>query len=122
VSATPGLAAGCAAGDEVRVGADGSFVVTHYGGNLGIQVVAPSDGSVWFEHLIGRVEALGGYLDGGSDSPAGAVRVFTVPVTAGFAQVEETFNGFSSQHPNATWAYTNVYDPADATTPLGWWE
>jgi hypothetical protein len=123
LSATPGLAAGCAAGDVVRVSADGSFVVTHYGGNLGIQLlVEPSSGSVSFEHLVGRVESLGGYLDGGSDSPAGMVRVFTIPVTAGFAQIEEIFNAFSSEHPNATWAYANVYDPADGVTPLGWWE
>ena len=123
LTATPGLATGCAAGDVVRVANDGTFIVSQRGGNLGVQVVAPAEtDETGFASLTAAIESLGGYLDGGSDSPHTALRVFTVPVAAGFLPVEAALNAFVEQHPDATWSYANVYDPEDGITPLGWWE
>lgn len=122
LDATPGLAVGCAAGDVVEVGRQGEFVVIARGGNLGIQVLAPAAAAHDFSPLASRVSELGGYLDGGRDTQAGTIRVFTVPVAAGFAAVEDAFESFCRAHPGVTWSYTNVYEPGEGATPLLWWE
>lgn len=46
--------------------------------------------------------------------------VFSIPVSAGFAQVEAIFGRLRREHPEAAWYFGNVYD-TDGVTPLGWW-
>jgi uncharacterized protein DUF4265 len=120
--ATPGLVQGVAANDVVRVGDQGSFSVVRRGGNLGVQVFARELTDNSFASLHAEVERLGGYLDGGGGARAASVRVFTIPVSAGFPSVEHAFNSFVSRHPGAEWFFTNVYDPVDGVTPLNWWQ
>ena len=60
---------------------------------------------------------LGGSLDGRADN----LTVYTIPVTAGFAQVEQVFNGLIDRHPDVEWYFGNVYAD-DGVTPLGWWQ
>ena len=107
--------------DIVRVKDDGSFEVVRRGGNLAVHVFARGLGDHAYSRLEANVEWLGGYLDGGAGTPGATVRVFTVPVSAGFAAVEAAFDSFVSQHPEAQWSFGNVYDPADGVSPLNWW-
>lgn len=118
VAGSPALAGGFAAGDEITVHADGTFDVVTRGGNLAVQLYAPSSfDTTDLAAVLTQVEGLGGYLDGGHEQ----VRVFTIPVTAGLAAVEKIFNAFIEKHPSFEWYFANVYDPADDVTPLNWW-
>ncbi len=121
LAATPGLAQGTAAQDIVRVHDDGSFEVVRRGGNLAVHVLARGLGDGAYAQLEADVERLGGYLDGGADTEGATVRVFTIPVTAGFPAVEAAFDSFVTRHPQAQWFFGNVYDPADGVSSLNWW-
>jgi hypothetical protein len=119
LSASPGLAQGAAAGDEVVLKADGQFDVIERGGNLCVQVLGEREfAEAQLRPLVLRVESLGGWLDGGGPR----LRVFTVPVSAGFPSVEAVFKEFVSDVPGSEWYFGNVYDPHDGVTPLHWWE
>jgi hypothetical protein len=115
---SPGLAGGAAAGDEIELADDGSFRVVARGGNLSVQVFSAAFDEPSVAELAARAEELGGRLDGGHDQ----LRVFTVPVSAGFPAIEAAFNDFASKHPATEWYFGNVYDLADGVTPLGWWD
>jgi hypothetical protein len=106
--ASPGLALGAAAGDEVEVHADGSFTVVKRGGNLAIHVLAETFDPNALADLEARVRAVGGYLDGGHDR----LRVFTIPATMRLPTVEALFSGFASQNPGAEWWVGNTHDPS----------
>jgi hypothetical protein len=122
LTASPGLAQGLAAEDVVRVAADGLFTVVRRGGNLAVQVFARELSDNALDGLVADVSGLGGRLDGGTDSADSLLRVFTIPVTAGFAAVETVFDAFVAAQPGAEWYFANVYDPADGVTPLNWWQ
>ena len=122
LTASPGLAIGVAAHDVVRVAPDGAFCVLERGGNLAVQILARGLSDETIDAVAGHVEQLGGYLDGGSDTAGTQLRVFTIPVSSGFAAVEALFNAFVADHPGSEWHFANVYNPADGVTPLGWWE
>jgi hypothetical protein len=119
LAGSPGLAQGAAAGDEIELRDDGTFEVAERGGNLAIQVLtgqafdAPSIGD-----LAAQLEELGGRLDGGH---GGRLRVFTVPVSAGFDAIETVMDAFVERHREVEWYFANVYDPLDGVTPLNWW-
>ncbi|GAA5192248.1 hypothetical protein GCM10023322_51450 [Rugosimonospora acidiphila] len=116
VLGTPGLAAGCAAGDRIRVGDDGKFEVLRRGGNLCLLLYPsppPADDEVAvlvaaFQRLDGLVEL----------PPHRRFVVITVPVTAGFEAVEDAVNGWTAAR-GCPWEYGNVYD--DDGEALGWW-
>ena len=109
VIASPVLVLGIAAGDRVRI-QGGQFEVIERSGNLAIQVFGASSNEV--AGLRESVARISGSLDG-QDSKAA---VFTVPVTAGFAAIEELF-----KKSGVEWYYGNVYAD-DGVTPLGWWD
>ena len=118
---SPGFAQGIAAGDEFRLlGNDGAFEVTRRSGNLAVQVFTDVPVSTLEPELTRQVEQLGGRRDGGIERGA----VFTIPLEVGFSAVEALFDQLVSEQSGAgfTWAYGNVYDAVDGTTPLGWWE
>ena len=89
---------------------NGSFEVVVRGGNLAIQVYAPAFDPEAVDHLAARVGELDGRLDGGQDR----LRVFTVPVRAGFPAVESLFDDFVARTPEAEWYFGNVYDALTA--------
>lgn len=120
--ATPGLVGGVAAHDVVRVGESGTFSVIRRGGNLAVWVLARDLADEAIAELDMEVQRLGGYLDGGGGARQASVRVFTVPVTAGFASVEQALDAFVARHPGTEWYFGNVYDPRDGVTPLNWWD
>lgn len=121
--ATPGLATGAAAGDKVKVGADGTFEVLSRAGNVALHVSAPAGEQAALDRLTQQLERIGGWLDGRSWTRDGgsSFSVFTVPVQAGFPSIEGALGEFVAAVPKGEWYYVNVYDPADDTTPLNWW-
>lgn len=116
LTGSPGLAQGAAAGDTVILGPDRKLQVVQRGGNLAVQVLGDQFDNAQLGDLITAVECLGGRLDGGHDR----VRVFTIPVEAGFPAVEAAFARFTSEHRGFEWYFANVYDEVDGLTPLNW--
>lgn len=118
VLGTPGIVNGCAAGDEVDVAADGTFVVTRRGGNLAIHVYRPDGFPIEaLERLRRTLEAHGATVEW--PAPRTFV-VATAPVQVGFATVERIMNDFAATLDGANWWFGNVYTADD--TQLGWWE
>lgn len=116
---SPGFVEGIGAGDEFRVLNEyGEFEVIRRGGNVVVQVYSNTDVEPYKDDLTGKVDAIGGWLDGSIDRGM----VFTIPSSVGFETIESIFNDFLSVTPGIEWVYGNVYDPKDGTTPLGWWE
>ena len=123
MTATQGLALGCAGGEgegegegEVMTVADvGSFEVEKRGGNVGVllhgsnlgDVVEPLDNA--FAKIGGRVEAPG----------TAHLVVATVPVSAGFESIERALREVLLNRSGVEWGYGNVYDERDQ--PLNWW-
>jgi hypothetical protein len=120
---SPGLALGTAAGDVVEVEPDGTFRVISRGGNVAVHVAAPAAMNSQRDALTEAIRALGGWLDGRDWTRDGAssLSVYTIPVTAGFPEIQDALAAFSSSAPGSEWYYANVYDPADGKTPLNWW-
>jgi hypothetical protein len=95
--ASPTLALGAAAGDEIEVDEQGVSIVRR-GGNVAVHVEATEkldDGE-----LVRQVNELGGVLDGR-------------------AAIERVFERFVADNEAASWSYGNVYDSAGE--PLNWW-
>jgi Domain of unknown function (DUF4265) len=119
--ASPGLVEGVAAGDELELdnAEPARFRILRRGGQLCIWVYVPEPPPPGTdERLSSTAVTLGGYLDGGN----ARLRILTVPVDAGFAQVEAELNAAVAELHGSSWAYGNVYDPHDADRPLGWWD
>ncbi len=119
VLATPGMVYGCAAGDTVRVEADGRFAVVRRGGNVAVHIYAkPPLERRDIEDLRGRFDPLRGVVE----APAHRrFAVVTVPVSAGFPAIEAALGGWMSVRTDtAEWFFGNVYD--DNGAELGWWD
>jgi hypothetical protein len=54
------------------------------------------------------------------DGGPGKAMVFTIPVRAGFPQVEAAFDSLTNECSGATWWFGNVFDKHNR--PLRWWE
>ena len=120
VAASPGLAEGMAAGDEIELAPDESlgYRILKRGGNISVQFFwHEGDIKQCLREMESRVKAIGGRIDG--ETPR--LLVFTLPASAGFPAIEEIFFDAEKQYPGCHWMYGNVYDPADGKTPLNWW-
>ena len=122
ITASPGMVEGLAAGDEIEADVTErlGYRLLSRGGNLCVWFFFPRPVDETHPDvyaLATSVEAIGGWLDGGY----ARMVVFTIPVTAGFAAVEQIFDDAVARLPESAWAYGNVYDPRDGSTPLGWW-
>jgi hypothetical protein len=114
---SPALATGCAAGDRIRVDADGRFEIMTRGGNVCLVIyprTPPDDDAVTaLQEAFGRLAGL-------VETPADKrFVVVTVPVSAGFPAIAAIVIEWTSLN-DAEWYYGNVYDEDDR--PLGWWE
>jgi hypothetical protein len=119
VLATPGMVYGCAAGDTVRVEADGTFSVVRRGGNVAVHIYSkPPLEQRDIEDLEERFDPLGGLVE----APAHRrFAVVTVPVSVGFPAVESAIAGWTSVRTDtAEWFFGNVYDDDGAS--LEWWD
>jgi hypothetical protein len=115
LAASPGLVLGIAAGDVIELEAadESTFRILQRGGNLAVHVYSDRDTA----RLAAELARLGGWLDGQVKN----LTIFTVPVSAGFNEVERALNDFAQRERGTEWYYGNVYDPVDGTTPLNWW-
>jgi hypothetical protein len=84
--------------------------VIERGGNLAVQVLAQQFDEASLDELVSAVEALGARLDGGHDR----LRVFTIPVAAGFGRVEAVFDGYVSRHLGVEWYFATLMTSAMA--------
>ena len=120
VLASPGLAEGIAAGDEIELAPDEplGYRTLKRGGNISVQFFW-HDGDIkqCLRELEPKAQAIGGALDGETSG----LLVFTIPATAGFPAIEEIFSDAKKRYPGSHWMYGNVFDPADGKTPLNWW-
>jgi len=116
--ASPGILDGLAKGDIFVVDPRTSrYVVEIHGGKLCAQVWYPGldlAGRIDAE-LAPQVSALGGSLDGREQE----LTSFTVPLSAGIAEIEAIFNAWVDTADGATWSFGNVYDE-DGCTLLPW--
>jgi len=119
VVASPGLAEGMAAGDEIALAPEEplGYRVLKRGGNISVQFYCKEDLNKCKRDMEPKARAIGGRLDG--ESPG--LLVFTLPAVAGFPAIEKIFYDAQKQYPGCRWMYGNVYDPADGETPLNWW-
>jgi hypothetical protein len=117
VLASPGLLEGVAAGDEIELtDEEPGYRVLARGGNVCVQFHWDGDIQRCERELLPKIEALGGWIDGGTSR----LIVFTIPASAGFPAIEAVFATVAADYPGCAWLYGNVYDPVDGT-PLNWW-
>jgi len=114
---SPAFIKGLASGDVVQLVPDSKeFEIKQHGGNLCIRVYAKSHLTDINEQLTPELEKLGGELD--TETPR--FLVYSIHVSCGFNAIETLLNRYVvGEH--CMWVYGNVYDPADGTTPLNWW-
>lgn len=114
---SPGFVQGIASGDIIRLDNNSrEFEIIQRSGNLSVRVYTKGEVEPLIEQLESPITQMGGDLD--TETPR--MLVYTIPVTAGFAAIEQLFNGVLDD--NSTWQFGNVYDPRDGVTPLNWWQ
>lgn len=117
---SPLLARNLASGDKIKVlnPAAAEYELMQRSGNLCVRVFRKYDIGELSETLSPAVEKLGGALDLQTERAL----VFSIHFSLGFKAIEELFDKSCSDYDDAVWYYGNVYDPADGTTPLDWWQ
>lgn len=117
VLGTPGIAQGCAQGDEILVRPDGTHSVQRRGGNVALHVYtrdsfAPQD----LDALRAAFAPLAGFVE----APAnGRFAVVTIPVSSGFPAIEASIETWVAGRDDVEWNFGNVYD--ETGRPLDWW-
>lgn len=117
IDASPGLVMGVAAGDVIRLTDDNQFEIVSRGGNVCLQIFHRSRIDEVAKSALQKIEGIGGWLDG----QAPKLLVYTIPVSAGFAEIEAIVSQLQLSFPGLEWLYGNVYDLIDEVTPLNWW-
>ncbi|MEZ3180081.1 DUF4265 domain-containing protein [Streptomyces pimonensis] len=119
LTGSPGMVEGCAAGDLLRIDADGVFRIERRGPNLCIQVFGePPFDAESLESLSSDFAPLGGLVE----APAGRrFIVVTVPAAAGFPVVESVMETWAAGvSVLIEWGFSNVFGPDGE--PLNWWQ
>jgi hypothetical protein len=100
VAASPGLAEGTAAGDEIELAPDEplGYRMLKRGGNISVQFFW-HDGDIkqCLREMEPKAEAIGGRIDG--ETPG--LLVFTLPASAGFPSIEEIFKDTKTRYPGS---------------------
>ncbi|MFI5480582.1 DUF4265 domain-containing protein [Streptomyces rubiginosohelvolus] len=119
LTGSPGMVEGCAAGDLLKVDADGLFQVERRGPNLCIQAFGrPPFDAESLESLTIAFVPLGGLVEAPADR---RFIVVTVPAAAGFPAVEAVMDLWATDlSVLVEWGFSNVFGP-DAE-PLNWWQ
>ncbi|MEW2129191.1 DUF4265 domain-containing protein [Streptomyces sp. NPDC005435] len=118
LTGSPGLVEGCAAGDVLKVGADGEFAIERRGPNLCVQAFGePPFDAGSLESLISAFAPLGGLVEAPADR---RFIVVTVPAAAGFPSVEAVMDTWAAgAGVRVEWGFGNVFGPDGE--PLNWW-
>ncbi|MFE2546833.1 DUF4265 domain-containing protein [Actinacidiphila glaucinigra] len=116
---SPGLVEGCAAGDLLKIDAEGLFQVERRGPNLCIQAFGePAFDADSLEALTKGFAPLNGLVEAPADR---RFIVVTVPASAGCPAVEAVMDAWSaSVSGQLEWEFSNVFG-ADGE-PLNWWQ
>jgi hypothetical protein len=116
IASSPGMVEGLAADDIIEAVPDepSGYRLVRRGRNLCIHLFTQAEQRDRIQAaLLQRLGPLGGWLDG----TMGAVGLcFTVPVKAGFREVEAAMREVVGEE----WCYSNVYDLV-TDQPLNWW-
>ncbi len=116
---SPAFVQGIARGDTITKEADSSeFSLVKRAGNLCVRIYSRDNTETIVDQLTPEWEKLGGELDVEHEH----LLVYSIHVSCGFNAIEQLLNQTLAKHPEAIWVYGNVYDPADGTTPLNWWQ
>lgn len=116
---SPAFAQGIASGDCVRLLPQTQEVeLVRRSGNLSLRVYTKGDMRPLADALVPSLEKLGGELDLHNDR----MLVFSIHVSCGFDTIEKIMEETVGRDADSTWMYGNVYDPADGSTPLNWWQ
>ncbi len=107
-----------AAGDVVRCADHAIIEVVERGGNIGLLFEFRQPLGELPLQLAESLDELSGWVDGWQTSREACVIAGTVPVSIGFAAVEEAASAFVAAHGGA-WFFKNVYD--EEGRPLDWW-
>ncbi len=109
-----------AKGDIIAVKPDtpDHFTLIQRSGNLAIRVFRKDDLGALELALTPEVEK----LDGSLDLQTQRGMSYSLHVNLGFAAIENLFDNMMASFPGTVWYYGNVYDPADGTSPLNWWD
>jgi hypothetical protein len=115
---SPGFVEGIAAGDTIKITdrQRGTFEVLTRGGNVALKFATPGPIDDVIPALCVELGRLGARLDGAILRAA----VWTIPVTAGFPQIESVMAQVVAATPGPGWWYGNVCD--DQGNPLNWWK
>lgn len=119
---SPAFVKGLASGDVIKLlpvdpsGKAPQFELVRRSGNLAVRVVSRGDITALSEQLTPQIEQLGGELD--AETPR--LLIYSLHVSLGFSTIETLLN--NAMDADSVWFYGNVYDPADGTTPLNWWQ
>ncbi|MFF0596041.1 DUF4265 domain-containing protein [Streptomyces antibioticus] len=107
LTGSPGLVEGCAAGDVLKVAADGTFQVEHRGPNLCVQTFGdPPFTATSLEALITAFTPLNGLVEAPTDR---RFIVITVPATAGVPTVERVMESWATDVPGRLeWNISNI--------------
>ncbi|MGW4821473.1 DUF4265 domain-containing protein [Streptomyces sp. NPDC004227] len=118
LSGSPGLVEGCAAGDLLKIDAEGLFQVERRGPNLCIQAFgSPAFAPECLETLTEAFEPLDGLVEAPPDRE---FIVVTVSVAVGFPAVEAVMEAWAtSVSGQLEWGFSNVFGPDGE--PLNWW-
>ena len=114
---SPGFVEDVAAGDVIRITNKdkGEFDVIEYGGNVSVKISDSSrivDKLPEIDNILSRV---GARRDGNLER----VAVWTIPVEAGFKDIESAINIACKLLIEPFWWYGNVFDSQD--NPINWW-
>ena len=116
---SPAFVQGIARGDTIAKEKDSKeFALVKRSGNLCIRVYSRTSTQALADELTPILEKLGGDLDVETER----LLVYSIHVSCGFTAIEEALNKALAKFDQAAWVYGNVYDPADGTTPLNWWQ
>lgn len=116
---SPVFAKGLAAGDVIKMLPESrEFDLVRRSGNLSVRIFTRGDSQSLSDVLTADIEKLGGELEHETER----FLTYTIHVSCGFKQLEEILNRHIGPHSQSMWLYGNVYDPADGTTPLNWWQ
>ncbi|MBO7935202.1 DUF4265 domain-containing protein [Streptomyces antibioticus] len=107
LTGSPGLVEGCAAGDVLKVAADGTFQIEHRGPNLCVQTFGdPPFTATSLEALITAFTPLNGLVESPTDR---RFIVITVPATAGVPAVEAVMESWATDVPGRLeWGVSNI--------------
>lgn len=122
--ASPGFATGVASGDEIEFvpSEKTGYRVVKRSGNICVQLFLNKCEQHERLMIADIVRAIGGWLDGGKDSLGiGSLLIFTIPISKGFGAIEQAMSQITERFDVDRWMYGNVYNTADGTTPLNWW-